>query len=481
MRLAAAVAVLSVAAVREARIVSAFSTDDIWWQLRTGAWVLQNHAVPRTGLFSQFPGLQWTAFGWPYALCLAAAYGLLGLRAVPLLLMAFKVALAAVTFLLAGGRRYNFWSAMLLSSVAQFVLINLQPLPVLFSICFFGVAVYLLIECRRRSEIKPLFWMPLLFWVWANLDAQFVLGLLLLCTFLFAETIERVLFVLGAWHSDSRPIPVSHLLAIAAACVAATFCTPYTTHLLPAAVQSAYSNTLFQNFASMSAMNFRQPEHFLLLLLFLAACLGLGLQRSRDLFKILLLTFCAMLAFRVQRDSWCVVLPSVAVLAGAIGSRKHAYSEAALASTYKEERRIASLVAIVLVVSFLLLPANQLLQARLDRVLPAKACDYIRSHHLPGPIFNEYQWGGYLIWKLPEYPVAIDERLNLYGDQMAETYFAVVMAKQRMEKFPNFARAQTIILPVNFAMTKALTTLPALQAQFHEAYRDDIAVVLVRR
>jgi hypothetical protein len=50
-----------------------------------------------------------------------------------------------------------------------------------------------------------------------------------------------------------------------------------------------------------------------------------------------------------------------------------------------------------------------------------------------------------------------------------------------METLPTFARAQTILLPVSFAMTKALTTLPALQAQFREVYRDDIAVVLVRR
>ncbi|MFY9644635.1 MAG: hypothetical protein WAK29_05615, partial [Terriglobales bacterium] len=70
---------------------------------------------------------------------------------------------------------------------------------------------------------------------------------------------------------------------------------------------------------------------------------------------------------------------------------------------------------------------------------------------------------------------------NLYGDEFSGAYFEVVMGKRRMETLPSFASAQLLLLPVNLAMAKALTTIPALQQQFREVYQDEIAIVLVRR
>jgi hypothetical protein len=50
----------------------------------------------------------------------------------------------------------------------------------------------------------------------------------------------------------------------------------------------------------------------------------------------------------------------------------------------------------------------------------------------------------------------------------------------RLEDDPSFVRAHTILMERNSAMTKALTTLPALRQQFRLAYQDDVASVLVR-
>ena len=55
--------------------------------------------------------------------------------------------------------------------------------------------------------------------------------------------------------------------------------------------------------------------------------------------------------------------------------------------------------------------------------------DYIQDNHLAGPIFNDYGWGGYLDGGAFEYPVSIDERLNLYGDEFSGAYFEVVIGQ----------------------------------------------------
>jgi len=479
-RLLVLVLLLTTAALREAKQISAFSSDEIWCHLRTGTWILHNHAIPRTGLFSQLSSSSWIDFSWLYDAFCGAVYTLLGLRAVPLLLMMFKVALAGITFLLAGGRR-NFWWAAVLSASAQFTFPYVQPLPNVFSICLFGLALHWILEARRRNALTPLLWLPPLFLLWANLDAQIVLGLLLLSVLLLAEMTDRTFRFTGIWNADSRRIPLVHLVPIAAACVIAIMITPYAIHLIPAAWQSAYSPTLFKNFAFMAAMSFRRPEHFVLILLLFSACLRLGRQRSHDIFKILLLVLWAALAFRVQRDNWTIVLCSIAILGDPIGIDGDQFGAAGQGNGYKKYLYVTAGVSILLTLSFFFLPSNRTLETRLEGVLPAKACDYIQENHLSGLIFNEYRWGGYLMWRLPEYPVSVDERLNLYGDEFSDAYFEVAMGKRRMETLPGFTSAQIILLPVNVAMAKAFTTIPVLQQQFREVYRDEVAIVLVRR
>jgi len=462
--------------------ITAFSNGDIWWHLRTGLWILQNHGVPRSGLFSQYVDRPWVASSWGFEVLTAGAYTLLGLRAFPVLLMGFKLALAAVTFLLARGWRGTFWYAVLLSAIAQYVVVDLQPLPIFFSMLFFGVELLLLLQSRRCSDVRPLFWLPMIFLLWANLHGQFLNGLLLLGLYLAAEVTEFLLHISGVSSFSAPAHSLAKVSAIAGLSIVATLLTPYSFQLFPSAFQTVYSKVLFEDFQEMQALGFRRPEHFVLLLLVMAAFLALGRQRSRDLFKLGVMGIFVMLAFRVQRDVWCVVFPAIAVIADALADCQRETESRKSSQGWKWEKPlVAVLVLVVFLAAIIHIPSSKALMNQASRVLPVKACDFIRANQLPGPLFNTYYWGGFLIWYLPEYPVAIDGRLNLYGDEINESYFKVTGGTQRLETDPNFARARTILLERKSAMLKALTTLPVLRAQFRVAYQDDVATVLVRQ
>ncbi len=465
----------------EAFRISAFSNGDVWWHLRTGLWILQNHAIPRYGLFSQYPDKTWIASSWGFDALAAVLYKVIGLRAVPVVLMLFELALAAVTFLLAYVEHRNFWAAALLSAAGQYVIVGLQPLPILFSMLFFAVELLLLLKSRRTGNVRPLLWLPLLFACWANLHPQFVLGLILLSLFLLSGAVEQVLSRLGFSSFTSPAVPFGKSLAVAGICCAATLLTPYSYRLFPDIIPTLYSKVGIESFAEMTSMEFRCPQNFVLLLLVMTAFLVLGRQQSRDLFKMSVLCIFAMLAFRFQRDAWCVVIPAIAVLAAALpqfqlgaGSR----------GNLRARKWGMPLVAVLVLVSFaaaiLRMPSNGELEKSTDHVFPLNACNYIRANHLPGPIFNSYSWGGFLTWYLPEYPVAIDGRLNLYGDDVNARYFKVTAGTSRMEEDPSFVRARTILLERKSGMTAGLTLLPQLREQFRVVYEDDVAAVLVR-
>jgi hypothetical protein len=54
---------------------------------------------------------------------------------------------------------------------------------------------------------------------------------------------------------------------------------------------------------------------------------------------------------------------------------------------------------------------------------PVAAVEFIREHRPPQPIYNEYGWGGYMIWNLyPDYRVYIDGRADVYGDAYLEEF-----------------------------------------------------------
>lgn len=54
---------------------------------------------------------------------------------------------------------------------------------------------------------------------------------------------------------------------------------------------------------------------------------------------------------------------------------------------------------------------------------PSQAVDYINEHGCGGGnIFNFYDYGGYLVWKLPAYKVYIDGRMPVWRDENGHRY-----------------------------------------------------------
>ncbi len=471
-RVVAMVALFASAAAVEARhlsSLSALSNSDLWWHLRTGLWILQKHAVPHSGLFSQSPDQPWTSSNWGYDALVALAYRALDLRAIPVLQMVFKFSLAGITFLLAGGLRGRFWSAAALSAVAQYILGGVLPGPTCCSIISLGVELLLLTRSRETHSIRPLFWLPALFLLWANLDAQFVYGMVLLVLFLAASLLRR-----------SATVAPATAGILASVCLIVTFITPYTYHLYGVFFASV-TNAANRYLPDFKAMNFHRPQDYVLMLLTMAAFLALGRSRSRDPFLIALVVGSAMLSFHAQRDAWLVVLASVTVigtLIGPTGDKGEPASTEHPGAERRQELLAVGLSLLVLALSgALLIPSNHdVLLAKTAQTYPVAACNYIREHQLPQPLFNAYEWGGFLTWYLPEYPVAIDGRADLYGADSVTQYSKVMNADLPYTAYPPLAQAETLLLRRDSVMGEALGSVPA----FRVAYSDSVAVVLTR-
>ncbi|MGB9071273.1 MAG: hypothetical protein WCC22_01260 [Terriglobales bacterium] len=481
LRIVVLVGLFTGAALYQAAHLSALTDPDIWWHLRTGTWILQNHAVPHDGLFSQSASLNWVDSSWGFDLLVAVAVKAVDLRGLPILRMVLQVAIAAALFLLARGTRKNLWPAAILAAVAQYCISGLEPRRALVSVLFFAVSLAMLLHSRRTGQIRPVLWLPLLFLIWANLDRQFAYGLLALVLFCAVAIVEHLGRRSGsAWFESHRPnLSLSVSAAISGVCVLATLASPYTYHLHELIWQGATSTAVDYYLPDLHGMRFRQPQDYLLMLLVMAAFLTLGWRRSRDLFHISLLAVCSAVSFRLQRDSWLVALVAIGIIANAIFVDERDEPQEPVRPAWRREKLLtAALILVALAVSALQLPAQyEVLMTRVGQTFPVRASDYIRQNRLPQPLFNTYAWGGFLTWYLPEYPVVIDGRVDLYRDANNLPYFKLTQAEIPLESHPGFAQAQTFLLEAKSPIAEALATLPG----FRVAYRDDLACVLVRR
>jgi hypothetical protein len=109
--------------------------------------------------------------------------------------------------------------------------------------------------------------------------------------------------------------------------------------------------------------------------------------------------------------------------------------------------------------------------------LPAKAVQFIHEKKPAGPLFNSYNWGGYLIFKLwPDYPVYIDGRTDLYDDAFIRRYLNVTAGGAGWQKILDDDGINLVLMESDSTLAKFLGNDPAWQ----ELYRDKMAVVFGR-
>ena len=108
---------------------------------------------------------------------------------------------------------------------------------------------------------------------------------------------------------------------------------------------------------------------------------------------------------------------------------------------------------------------------------PVNAVNFLRRNPVPGPLYNNLTWGGFLMWYLPELPVAVDGRNDLYGDQLDELFYNSQSAQASYKTDPYLDEAGVVILESKLPLAKILTIDP----RFRLVYHDDIATVYTRQ
>ncbi len=450
---------------------------DVWWHLAVGNWIVQHRAVPHTGILSRTAANRpWMAYSWGYEVLLSRAYAWFGLLGMGLYGVVLTMAVAAALFWMLRRLSGRFWVAWVLSIfVYAAFLFGIMPRPVFFSMLLFAITITLILEAQRSGQARLLYWLPLIFLAWANLHIMFIYGLFMVGLFVGTNLLQRLAISLRLQPGFLLPptLPLPMLFGVLAGCVLTSCIGPYSFHLYQVVFEYSTSKILYTMITELQALSFLGVSHFLELLLAASAFFAVGWQKKLDLFKLALLIVASVFAFRTTRDAWFVCITAAALIAdfpAPEGGRDKPLSPL-------EGAGVAAALALLLV----LISRNTDFNSRgLNRAIngefPVDAVNFLRRNPVPGPLYNSFDWGGFLTFYMPQYPVDIDGRGDLYGNDLLGQFYATEGANPSYATDPYLNEAGMVILRSDVPLAKLLPTDP----RFRVIYRDDVSVVLAR-
>ena len=209
-----------------------------------------------------------------------------------------------------------------------------------------------------------------------------------------------------------------------------------------------------------------------------AACL-LFLRNRRDAPEILV----TLALFVMASRSFRFISPALLIAAAPMGAR---LGNLAFQSSKKLQVCIQILVFLVSLSCYYGLLSKQpqkLLQSWSweERGLPRSAAKTILENELPGPIFNDFDFGGDLSWTLgTQVQHAIDGRVDLFGNDFLKDYVNILKDPQLFVEHSTLYKPQLVILSYPTPRNHKLIGFLSSQPEYLLIHLDDTFAVWAR-
>ncbi len=445
---------------------SLLNDPDTYWHIVTGDWIVA-HGFPTGDPFSfTFAGAPWIAKEWLSQLAFAGAYHLGGWSLVAVL----AAAALALAFAL----------------LARFLMAELAPLPV---VAFVAVAFVLVaphavarphvlampvmvawvgVLVRAVDRDRPPSYLALALMVlWANLHAEFTLGIVLAVAAGLDAVVEA--------KPGERARLARHWIAFCLLTLVAASLTPYGPRPMLATYQVLSQRQALSIIGEWQPPDFAHLGTFEIILL---AAGGLALYRGFRLAPVRVLVVLGLvhLALSAVRNGELLGLVAPLFLARPLAEQTGLGETSGDAPVISPRRPVKLAVIGAVAVAFLtvgLAVSRDFQPSR--RITPAAAVAALQ-HVDSLRVFNSYDFGGYLIFV--GIPPFIDGRVELYGGAFtARHHRAVTLADVNdfIRLLDEYRITATLLSPA----TPAVALLDRLPG-WRRVYADDVAVVHVR-
>jgi hypothetical protein len=501
---------------------SSYLDPDLGWHLKVGQEIAQTGAVPVANHFNYTFTGDWVDHEWLSNLIVYEIYNHCGY---PSLTVGFALLIILVLILL-NRAVYRFRPE---TSPGQIVFFQL--LAVIASLPHFGVRVqelgllfllllFLLLErYNKYKNWKILLLLPPFMYLWACLHASFLIGFFIMAAWLAIKIGEKILVRLRRldWLDFSRVLAFREMIIFSGAIIFSfivTLFTPYKLGLY--SFLSGYRHTYYQAHIQEWLSQFNFPFQYWQLIYLAIVVFAL-------IFYIYYAAFSGEKKFKVNLWTFFLVVLFVFL---SFKSRRHfpllfvatflflieVYGTIFKTATVDKARLLNGWLKFFLSFCLFLAAFLQLTVVKLTKNpfasycsnYPCQAIEFLKNNpsYYSRNIFNDYAWGGYLIWSYSERKLFIDGRLPqtiFAGHTFLEEYldfFKKGEAKEKLEKYQiglilipakekkikirNWEKVIFGIRDEDLATVNNLRDYLLSAADWHPIYYDPTAIIYVK-
>ena len=463
-------------AVRSAESASSsqfFLEGDLWWHIATGKQILATHTWPTSDTFSfTAAGTEWLAYEWLGDVIVAAVDRAGGLGALAALFLMLQAAIVLLIYVYAYLRCHNVRAAFVAAAVLLPLAMRATLRPQQFGYIYLLMTLICL-ERFRQGRTRAIWALPVVFALWVNTHGSFVLGLVALAVYAACGLVEGQWGGIKAlrWTNRER----ENLEVVSLVSVLALTLTPYGTRLTFYPFWLALSQRLLlEAITEWRPFVWSQWFGIVLLLLLLGFLMAQIFMKPAHRLEDIVLLLLAVYATAAHARFLLFLVPVFApLLATVLAGRLPAHRG-------DGERHVLNAALMLGIAAGILvfMPSSRELQSAIAHRLPQGAVLYMRAHTVPAPMFNDHDWGGYLIESLgPEQKVFIDGRNDIYeySGVFADYLRITAPSPQAMLLLKRY-NVQSCLLQRDSALAGLLGT----QLDWESVYSDTLSVLYVR-
>ena len=454
------------------------SDPDFWWHLRTGQYIAETKTIPYTDMFSTLRfGNEWVTHEWLSEVLMYLIFRAAGFAGL-IIFFALIITIAFWTMyrrcLERTGQPYIAGLVTILCAAATIPTWGVRPQ--MFSILFAGIFLVVLDKYCSNEKSRLVWWLIPLMVLWVNMHAGFAAGLALIGITIVGLALDARIQHKDSLSSIFRRIRKLCLVGILAG--DAVLINPNGLRIYFYPFETLKSQAQMRYIQEWRSPNFQDPMFLALLILMVLLFCILALSNKRPRPSEMLILIATLAAtLRSARNVPFFALVAAPTFASHLWSWFSAHKK----SKSTGFAPVLSVLIFVVLPAIVAIMSVQRAVARQPQVeaenFPVAAVEFIKSQNIPQPIYNEYHWGGYLIWKLyPQYRVYIDGRADVYGDAVIEEFFTVHDAERSWRTPLDKYGIRSVLVEPNTAIATLLREDPAWQ----KVFEDQQAVIFIR-
>jgi len=426
--------------------------DDLFWHLATGRYVVENKVVPDKDVFGHVTaGQEWIPFEWGWDVLSYGLYNIGGYNAILVFRsLAFCFIFFLLYMLLRKFKVNSFLSIAMLLLLLTAIMDRLSPRPHIITYIFFVVLLYILLSYKyldREKYSKRLYYIPLIFLIWANSHMGVLAGGLILFIYTISETI---IYLKPSAYSTAEikalnKTELRNLWIISAVSALMLLVNPHGFSTFA----YAYSHTKMKMLESVnewqSPLSSKMDFGFIITLykifLFSGIIVLYYAFKKKDIYFALMFIGFAIYSVRAIRFTvdyemimTFFIIVSLNYILSAIRDVKF--------RNFLNGNILKGALGIFIIYVISQVPSNAIYEKlQYYRVygwginsdfIPVQMFDFIRENKISGTPYNHFGTGGYMVWNFPGERNFIDSR-NL-NDEIFNEYNSIMVMQPGFEK-----------------------------------------------